>query len=221
MNDFDHDCMVKKRIAGNARRMKNGSKSRRCSLPSDHLTKSQWQKKNGSVKVMNLNQPMAYQDLKEMSVDLQREYINRLIDKFGCTKTCLADFFGVDMKTITKLVQTIGIDPGRFKRGSRMTPEETKAFTDWAYIGATIEEGKEYVKVTRPAEQRETSKEEKRPLEEMPPLFGRAAPMAVTHMELVFCGQADASQIANTIRCISGDKHVRITISIDEVTDDA
>lgn len=35
MNDFDWDVLQKKRIASNARRMKGGNKSKKCSLPDD------------------------------------------------------------------------------------------------------------------------------------------------------------------------------------------
>ena len=40
MNDFDYDALQKKRIAAGARHMKRGSRSKRCSLPSDNLTPS-------------------------------------------------------------------------------------------------------------------------------------------------------------------------------------
>ena len=83
MNDFDFDALQKKRIAGNARHMKNGSKSRRCSLPSDHMTHAQWKRRNGPVYTVNLNQPMSWDAFKCLTLDLQQAYIDAVQNRFG------------------------------------------------------------------------------------------------------------------------------------------
>lgn len=83
MNDFDFDAMQKKRIAGNARHMKNGSKSRRCSLPSDHMTHAQWKRRNGPVYTVSLNQPMSWDAFKCLTLDLQQAYIDAVQNRFG------------------------------------------------------------------------------------------------------------------------------------------
>ena len=49
MNDFDFDVLQKKRIARGAYHRKNGSKSKRCTLPSDYLTAAEKRKLNGEV----------------------------------------------------------------------------------------------------------------------------------------------------------------------------
>ena len=83
MNDFDFDALQKKRIAGNARHMKNGSKSRRCSLPSDHMTHAQWKRRNGPVYTVSLNQPMSWDAFKCLTPDLQQAYIDAVQNRFG------------------------------------------------------------------------------------------------------------------------------------------
>lgn len=83
MNDFDFDSLQKKRIAGNARHMKNGSKSRRCSLPSDHMTHAQWKRRNGPVYTVSLNQPMSWDAFKCLTLDLQQAYIDAVQNRFG------------------------------------------------------------------------------------------------------------------------------------------
>ena len=83
MNDFDFDALQKKRIAGNARHMKNGSKSRRCSLPSDHMTHAQWKRRNGPVYTVSLNQPMSWDAFKCLTLDLQQAYIDAVQNRFG------------------------------------------------------------------------------------------------------------------------------------------
>lgn len=47
MNDFDYDIVQKKRLVASARKQKCGSKSKKCSLPSDNLTAAQLKAKNG------------------------------------------------------------------------------------------------------------------------------------------------------------------------------
>ena len=49
MHDFDYDAMQKKRIARGASHMKRGSKSKKCTLPSDYLTAAQKRRLNGPV----------------------------------------------------------------------------------------------------------------------------------------------------------------------------
>ena len=46
MHDFDYDAMQKKRIARGASHMKRGSKSKKCTLPSDYLTAAQKRRLN-------------------------------------------------------------------------------------------------------------------------------------------------------------------------------
>lgn len=58
MNDFEKEVREKKSIASGARHRVNGSKSKRCTLPSDYLTPAQRKKLNGEVYTVNLNKPI-------------------------------------------------------------------------------------------------------------------------------------------------------------------
>lgn len=131
LSDFDYDVMQKKRIASNARRRVCGSKSKFCGLPSDHLTPAQWRKKNGEVKTMNLNQPMSWQTFKDMPNDLQKEYIQKCVDTFGCSMHDLSLLFRVHPGTIIRNFNLMGIDMSVFKRGKRMTKEAQQKFNAW------------------------------------------------------------------------------------------
>lgn len=131
LSDFDYDVMQKKRIASNARRRVCGSKSKFCGLPSDHLTPAQWRKRNGEVRTMNLNQPMSWQAFKEMPNDLQKEYIQKCVDTFGCSMHDLSLLFRVHPGTIIRNFNNIGIDMSAFKRGKRMTKEAQQKFNAW------------------------------------------------------------------------------------------
>lgn len=217
MHDFDYDCRIKKSIASNARRMRNGSKSRKCSLSTDNMTQAQWKKKNGKVISMNLSKPMAYHELKEIPIDLQKEYIHRMIDKFGCSMAVFATFFGVNPMTISKYFDKIGIDKTKFKRGARMTKAQEIEFRRWSDGEHIIAE--------------DAKKEESVPIERLmipkePAVKVQLTPVAaantmtMSHVEMTFEGNFDAEQIANTLRYMVDGKVVRVKLIVDEVRDD-
>ena len=72
MNDFNYDCMQKKRIARGAFAHINRKRGG-CSLPSDTLTEKQRKEKNGEVKSYNITRPMPWREFKPMPEDLSRE----------------------------------------------------------------------------------------------------------------------------------------------------
>ena len=83
MNDFDYDCMQKKRIAMGAFAHINRKRGG-CALPSDTLTEKQRKEKNGEVKSYNITRPMPWHEFKAMPDDLKREFF-RNMQSFGHT----------------------------------------------------------------------------------------------------------------------------------------
>lgn len=81
MNDFDWDCLQKKRIARSA--SKRVGKRKGCKLPSDSLTKAQRDKLNGEVISVTLNKPISWDEYKALPKALQTEYINDLVKRYG------------------------------------------------------------------------------------------------------------------------------------------
>lgn len=79
MNDFNYDCMQKKRIARGAFAHINRKRGG-CSLPSDTLTEKQRKEKNGEVKSYNITRPMPLEEFKEMLDDLKREYLRNIAE---------------------------------------------------------------------------------------------------------------------------------------------
>lgn len=131
MNDFDYENLQKKRIAQNATRMKRGSKSKRCTLPSDLLTPAQIKKKNGEVKVMNMNKPVLWSDFKDWPADIQKEYLDKRMCDFDCTMSALAEIFDVDVVKLRKTLVDIGFDMRRFMAGRKMTKENRERMLAW------------------------------------------------------------------------------------------
>lgn len=129
MNDFEYDSYIKKRIARGAINRKSGSKSRKCSLPSDRMTQKQWKERNGKIMSYNLSQPMLWEEFKSMPKDLQIEYLTTLRDTYGVTATDLSKLFGCVPSTVTKYCKAVlntTFDPGK-----RMTREQRKAFCEF------------------------------------------------------------------------------------------
>ena len=112
MNDFDFDVMTKKRIARGASARKCGSKSRRCTLPSDYLTDAQKKARNGKMSTYNLSKPMTYEQFKLMPRDLQREYLLKLRNDMHASSRVIAQMFGCSYETVRVVIRDLGINTG-------------------------------------------------------------------------------------------------------------
>lgn len=113
MNDFDYDCMQKKRIAMGAFAHINRKRGG-CSLPSDTLTEKQRKEKNGEVKSYNITRPMPWYEFKAMPEDLKREF-SRNMQSFGGTAKWLAEKMGASDQTIRAYAERVGAP---FRRGA-------------------------------------------------------------------------------------------------------
>lgn len=109
MNDFDYDVLQKKRTAAGARHMKRGSRSKRCSLPSDNLTPAQIKRRNGPVSTYKLDEPMRWDDFKAMPVDLQKQYLANLVETYGATNEMLGDMFYVHPTHVGAVKKALGV----------------------------------------------------------------------------------------------------------------
>lgn len=102
MHDFDYDVIQKKRIASGAVHRKRGSKSKKCTLPSDFLSKKELKAMNGEVTTYNIHERMSWKKFKTLPEDVAIEHINWLVETFGCNTIGMADAFGVSDKSVSK-----------------------------------------------------------------------------------------------------------------------
>lgn len=129
MNDFEYDAYIKKRIARGYQNKKNGSKSKKCFLPSDRMTQKEWKEKNGDIMSYQLNKPMEWREFKSMPVDLQKTYIESLRDRYGTTATDLSKFLHVTPATVTKYCKdNLGV---AFSAGKRMTKHQRELLSEF------------------------------------------------------------------------------------------
>lgn len=132
MNPFDYDCMLKKRTARGAYHRKGGSKSKKCTLPSDYLTPKQLRELNGKVNTYYMNKPMDWKTFKSASQQIQVEYIDHLVSEYGVGKAGIAKMFGVSRTLVDQYFKSLPLK-SQFKRGSHQTPEQK---TLWAaFVG--------------------------------------------------------------------------------------
>ena len=146
MNDFDYDALQKKRIAAGARHMKRGSRSKRCSLPSDNLTPAQLKRRNGPVSTYKLDAPMMWDDFKAMPVDLQKKYLTNLVETYGATNEMLGDMFYVHPTHVGAVKKALGV----VSHNPRHLSKEKKTIRDqmWAAFCNGVVGGGDAVKET-------------------------------------------------------------------------
>ena len=104
MNDVEfilkEDIKEKKQAGRGYYHKKNGSKSKKCRLPSDSLSKKEIEKMNGECKAYNLNKPMSYSNFCAMPVDLRIKYLETLRVKFGANQIDISKMMGVADTTL-------------------------------------------------------------------------------------------------------------------------
>ena len=130
MNDFDYDAMQKKRVARGAMHRVCGSKSKKCSLPSDNLTLAQQKKLSGECKSWNLAEPMSYATFKSMPEDLQVQYVKGLNSRFSVGFASISkDLFGASPTMVRThfMRRDIKVDIA----GKRLNAEERKVWEYW------------------------------------------------------------------------------------------
>lgn len=131
MHDFDYDVMQKKRIARNAKYQKNGSKSKKCTLPSDYLTAKERKALNGECKTYKMGEPMTYKEFKSMPYENQRLYITGLKQKFNVSISDLATLFNCSYKAIYQYLNRYDICTELFKKGGKRSSAHYDEFNKW------------------------------------------------------------------------------------------
>ena len=70
---FNQEVRERSRIKQGAHHKKNGSKSKKCTLPSDYMTTRQKNKMNGATMTLKMNEPCHnWKEFKRLSTDVQR-----------------------------------------------------------------------------------------------------------------------------------------------------
>lgn len=92
---FKETSKSAKRLARGAYNKRTGSRSKKCSLPSDRLTPKQLKERNGEIMSYNLSKPMNWDTFKKLDDDTQRRYIYRLANSYHGRSRDVAVMFGI------------------------------------------------------------------------------------------------------------------------------
>lgn len=121
MTDFEYEVAQRKKLTYGARHRKCGSKSKRCSLPSDTLTHKEWKERCGKVISYAMNEPISWETFKSMAPSSKKEYLGGLRDRYSVTAVQLGEMFGVTPLTVRRAASRIGIE---FRKGQHMSRAE-------------------------------------------------------------------------------------------------
>lgn len=141
----------RKRTARGAYSKKGGSKSKKCSLPSDNLTKKEWEKMNGEIKSYDMAKPAQWKEFLTWPTDLQGEYILGLERAFHATSEDIAIMMGCAPSTLRNYRTKIGCAAKR--GGGKREPLDTEAWERfWNPAAPAAEEPTPVEKCEEPTE---------------------------------------------------------------------
>lgn len=187
MNDFEFDCLQKKRLAQQAKYRKRGSKSKKCPMSTDHMTKKQWIERCGKIVTIKMDSPVSWASFKELSKQTQEEYLKNLMEKYHINASSLAEMFHITPITVRRHIATQGLAVS-FPVGHSMNAEDRRAW-ELFLSGDAVEQSENEIS----AENEETCDEE---------------PMSMCSFSLRFSGKIDVSMISNSLIRILGDHSV-------------
>ena len=200
MNDFDYDVMQRKNLASQAKHRKRGSKSKKCTLPSDGMTNKQWKERNGEVMTYDLSKPMKWTKFKYMPADLQREYLEKLRDEHGALQKDVAAMLGITPNSFSNYVRAHGISIfGHGGRGVATEEARWQAFL-LGEMAECAEDAQPAVESTTPTDGEQPEKKE-------------ATAMQMDSFTLRFSGEFDPDTIRNSLATLL-DKGQRVSVEI-------
>ena len=196
MSDFEFDCMKKKQLAGQAKYRKRGSKSKKCSLPSDGMTNKQWKERCGPVVSFNFSKPISWEDFKKLPTNIQAEYIVNLQQKYGATAVDFGNMFGVKSLTVRRHAEANRLDVD-FPRGHSMSYAQR---VEWDKFLSCLDEDIR----TDEADGCKPDCDQPKNVSSDDSDIGKQS-MRMENFRLVFSGAIDISMIANSLKWILGE----------------
>lgn len=134
MNDFDFDCLQKKRLAQQAKHRKRGSKSKKCTMSTDHMTIKQWKERCGKLVTIQTDKPVSWATFKELSKQTQEEYLRGLMESYGVNASSLGAMFRVKPLTVRRYIASKGLNIS-FPVGHSMTFDQRKSWEEFLSAG--------------------------------------------------------------------------------------
>lgn len=191
MREFYETVRERKALVASSKHVKRGSKSKKCTLPHENITKREWQRMNGEVKMYNYQKPLTFEEFRELPVDLAAQHIAMLQeeDTFNASVTMIARYMRTAPPTLRKYLLDHNI-PFIQKTFTGRVGKDCKEKLDTFYQVATAEPS--------PAEEEASTKERTSYVE-------KTAGMPLTNIDLEFAGIFDSEAICNTLKLMIPD----------------
>lgn len=114
---FQQDVKERQKMKTGAQHKKGAKRTTSCKFPSDYLTMGQRKKLSGPVISIKMDLPyFNWKEFKKLPEELQMEYINNLINKYGARLKDISEMFNVCGATVSNTCKAYK-DPIIFKHG--------------------------------------------------------------------------------------------------------
>ncbi len=192
MNDFDYDCLLKKRLARQASHRKRGGRSRRCPMSTDYMTEKQWKERNGKIVSVQFSQPTSWENFKELPKDIQEEYLKHLSETYGANIANLSEMFDVSPSTIRRYLRGAELNI-KFRAGRSMNASQREVWEK--FLHTELYTGTSFVECNKfscDSEHGQIKSQNDTPVE--------TSPMQMEKFSLCFSGHFDIDMVANSLR---------------------
>lgn len=139
--EFDMENRERKNIAHSARN--RVGKTKKCTFPSDTLSKKDKKNLNGEVSSISLNKPVEFEVFCTLSKEIQQEYINHIQKKYEVGVDALASAVGCKTNIFRKYARENGLT---YRYPKRKTEEQIEA---WNNFMLELIDDKEELKMIR------------------------------------------------------------------------
>lgn len=121
---YSQDIKERKSMRTGAFHKRCGSKSKKCTMPSDYLSRKEKRKMNGNVVSINLGKPITnFGEFKTYSISMQQLYLQNLVDKYGARKTDIIEMLGTTYTTFQKYIDSQKLDV-KFANSKKHLPDD-------------------------------------------------------------------------------------------------
>lgn len=192
-SEFYSQIAERQNLAKATQGRKRGTKSKKCTVPSDRLTEKQLRGLNGKVMSYHLSKPMRWQEFILMPMDIQEEYIMGLRKAFYASATDLMQMFGVSWMTIRNYIQENFTGFPITQGGRHKTAAERDAwleFVDGCLVVAEKSAPVKHSAIDRNPPPAETTVD--------------LPKMKTTNFSICYSGHIDPIEMTNSLRSILG-----------------
>ena len=155
-----------------------------------------------------LAEPIAWEAFKALPPDIQKIYVDRIIEKYHATASDLAKIFGVTSQTVTKHLQQFGIS---FAPGKKMPKDLVDEFNAFLHKNDPADD------VVDDTTEMEVTKEQELVPAVTPCVEMKRSGMTMTDFSLAFSGRYTPEMIHNSIAAMlpeGTDVHIEIRCCI-------